>query len=308
MKEDDSAIETIKRRVEPFVTPVLPHCTLRVNIDNIETQTLGPASSFGISSSVNRLHFEPPSNTHRTHTTAAIPTSSPNFILPSTTVFAEPEGWAVISDIDDTIKITATTSPLGILKTTFVDIPQPVEGMPELYSTLHTRLSQPAWFYLSASPYTLYPFLREFRNQHYPQGTIILRDASWQNLGGLISSLVLNVQEYKTNRMMKIHGWFPKRKFICIGDSTQKDPESYAEVARRFPGWVKAIFIRRVKDAGRSELEEAEKNRAERFENAFQGLKEKGCQCFVFDDAKEVEGLIAKVIGDKDVVVAGADD
>ena len=46
--------------------------------------------------------------------------------------------------------------------------------------------------------------------------------------------------------MKKIHSWFPHRRMVCIGDSTQKDPESYGEIARSFPGWIKAIYIRKV--------------------------------------------------------------
>ena len=40
--------------------------------------------------------------------------------------------------------------------------------------------------------------------------------------------------------------WFPKRKFIFLGDSTQSDPEAYGEIYRRHPTWVGKIFIRKV--------------------------------------------------------------
>lgn len=39
---------------------------------------------------------------------------------------------------------------------------------------------------------------------------------------------------------------FPKRKFILVGDTGEKDPEVYGEFAREFEGQVKAIFIRRA--------------------------------------------------------------
>ena len=214
----------------------------------------------------------------------------------------EPTGWAIISDIDDvslssrssgktvlimlqTIKVTQTPSPIGILKNTFcVEHPEPVAGMPEVYKHMHSFLQQPPWFYLSASPYNLYPFLRDFRNANYPQGTIILRDASWQNLGGLVASLSQGTQEYKANRIEKIHAWLPNKKFICIGDSTQSDPEAYGECARKFPGWIGAIFIRKV--TGIAEMNEHEKNSAERFEKAFQGLDKS--LWHVFTNPKEI--------------------
>jgi phosphatidate phosphatase APP1 len=106
--------------------------------------------------------------------------------------------------------------------------PTPVAGMPELYADIQ-RLVTPAapFFYLSASPYNLYPFLRAFRERHYPNGQLVLRDASWMTLPGLLSNLTLGTQEYKVDRMKKIHSWLPQRKMICIGDSTQSDPEAY---------------------------------------------------------------------------------
>jgi phosphatidate phosphatase APP1 len=74
-------------------------------------------------------------------------------------------------DIDDTIKITQTSDPIGILRSTFVSDATPIEGMPDLYTFIQRLISQTApFFYLSASPYNLYAFLRTFRQQFYPQG------------------------------------------------------------------------------------------------------------------------------------------
>lgn len=218
----------------------------------------------------------------------------PPFGLESTTNLAEPTGWAIISDIDDTIKITQTTSPLGILHNTFcVENPLPVQGMPELYANLKTKLDNPPFLYLSASPYNLYPFLRSFRSAHFPPGPLILRDASWQNLGGLISSLSQGTQEYKSARIAKIHSWLPQRKVILIGDSTQSDPEAYGACARDFPGWVGAIFIRKV--TGIAGMDEEAKNGDGRFEKAFEGV-ERGVWS-VFEDPKEVAEGVERLVG-----------
>jgi phosphatidate phosphatase APP1 len=144
------------------------------------------------------------------------------------------QAWTLIHlflDIDDTIKITQTSDPIGILRSTFVSTATPIEGMPELYTFMQRQVTQSApFFYLSASPYNLYAFLRAFRQQFYPQGTLILRDASWRNLAGLLSNLTLGTQDYKVDRIVKINSWIPKRKMICIGDSTQSDPEAYGEM------------------------------------------------------------------------------
>ncbi|KAI4726283.1 hypothetical protein E4T49_05954 [Aureobasidium sp. EXF-10728] len=291
--KDKLDITSIEKRLQPFLNPILPRHTIRVKIADTETQTLGPSTSSGISSDLLRLHFDAPAGTQLT--TTSVPDPSPCFAIPGHTVLAEPTGWGVISDIDDTIKITGTLSPIAVLKSTFIDAPTPVSGMPQLYADLMKLLANPIFFYLSGSPYNLYPFLRSFREEHFPDGTMILRDASWQNLGGLISSLSVNVKDYKVDRLEKMHTWFPERQFICVGDSTQKDPESYGEIARRHPGWIKAIYIRRVPDE--NEVQGAlnpDRNAAERFEKAFKGLDRK--MWLVFDEADEVRKNIQLLV------------
>lgn len=155
--------------------------------------------------------------------------------------------------------------------------------MPDFYKILNEQLN-PGWFYVSASPYNLYPFLHDFIKQYYPPGQIFLRNATWQTLGGLLSTLTKGVQEYKTSQIDKIHGWFPQRKFVCIGDSTQKDPETYAAAYKKYPGWIKAIYIRKVLDAPFM----TEKNKPERFEKAFEGVPSHVWRVFVLpDDLKD---------------------
>src|SRR5690349_11213492 len=112
-----------------------------------------------------------------------------------------------------------TSDPIGILRSTFISEPTPITGMPELYAQIHKLLGPKApFFYLSASPYNLYPFLSGFRNQYYPFGQLILRDSSWMTIPGLLSNLTLGTEEYKVDRMHKIHGWLPNKKVVCIGD------------------------------------------------------------------------------------------
>ncbi|KMU88580.1 hypothetical protein CIHG_06517 [Coccidioides immitis H538.4] len=201
------------------------------------------------------------------------------------TTFAAPEGWLVVSDIDDTIKYTMTPDAIGILRTTFAEEPKSVRGMPQLYVHVQNQL-QPTWFYLSASPYNLYPFLRSFLEQNYPPGTMILRENSWQSLAGLLKSFTQATQEYKADRMQKIQRWFPKRKILCIGDSTQSDPEAYAEMYEKHGPWIKAIFIRKV--MGLPNMEE--KNSPERFDKAFKKVPRTVWR--VFEDPEELYGPV----------------
>ncbi|KAJ2989689.1 hypothetical protein NUW58_g3344 [Xylaria curta] len=251
---------------------------------------LGPSGHNGISSEVKKLHGGKDGEV--VPTVARVPEGA-NGLLEMKTFHAEAEGWGVISDVDDTIKVTQTSDPIGILRTTFIEPPEPVPGMPELYKHIHALIKPTSsWFYLSASPYNLYPFLREFREDHYPHGTIILRDSSWMSVRGLLTTLTLGTEDYKVDRMEKIHSWLPKRKMICVGDSTQSDPEAYGEIYRRFPQWVKAILIRKVEDIAAIGIEA--KNEPERFEKAFEDVPRDVWH--VFSDPDTCKKLIDDVV------------
>ena len=288
---DPAAQSMIKERLHPFVSDIAPARKIDVEIPRSAgpavVQTLGPSNANGISSQI------VPMGRSDTDDGTTITTKSKQDLFPNVscrTRFAGPEGWAILSDIDDTIKVTGSVDPIAILKTTFAEEPRITEGMPEFYKVLNEQFEKPAWFYLSASPYNLYPFLHQFVEDNYHPGTIILRDASWMFFGGLLQSLTQGVQAYKTSRIEKIHSWLPRRKFICIGDSTQSDPETYAEMYKKHPEWIKAIWIRKVLDPAPLPA----KNKPERFENAFKDVPENVWKVFVHPDelADHVKHLV----------------
>ncbi|KAI0515143.1 hypothetical protein F5B22DRAFT_636693 [Xylaria bambusicola] len=268
LEQQDPGYETLEKRIAPFVQDIKPGTQAEVLYKGDLHMKLGPSGHNGISSDIKEL---PSAHDGQIVPTFARVPKGAKGVLEMRTFYAEPEGWGVISDIDDTIKITQTSDPIGILRTTFLDEPKPAPGMPELYKHIHSLIKETsAWFYLSASPYNLYPFLRGFRESYFPHGTIILRDSSWMSIKGLLTTLTLGTEDYKVDRMEKIHSWLPKRKMICIGDSTQTDPESYGEIYRKYPQWVKVILIRKVEDIAAVGIES--KNEPERFEKAFEGV------------------------------------
>lgn len=270
----------IEQRLTPFIMAIAPARTLEIRIpcpaleDISHKRLLGPSNPNGISSQTILTGAADDADGK-----TVVCTNEGNLFpdLKSNTRYVGPDGWAVISDIDDTIKVTQTSHPTGILQTTFADIPKTTLGMPEFYKVLEESFKSPPWFYLSASPYNLYPMLHEFVNQHYLPGTIILRDASWMYLGGLLQSFTQGVQEYKMMRIEKIQSWLPRRKLICIGDSTQSDPEAYAQMYTKYPNWIKAIYIRKVTDAPHMET----KNKNQRFIDAFKDVPDHIWRVFV---------------------------
>ncbi|KAL4900513.1 hypothetical protein BDW74DRAFT_170712 [Aspergillus multicolor] len=242
----------IARRLQPFLYQVVADHSmmLELHLPNHPTQIheVGPTGDNGIVSQVLNTgvrHIEDGLRV-RSHVRGVRDRATME------TTFAGPEGWLVVSDVDDTIKCTQTSDTTGIIRTTFAEEPRPISGMPQLYSRIE-RWFEPTWFYLSASPYNLYPFLRGFLRDHFIPGTLILRDSSWLDISELVKSFTVNTLEYKVDRIRKIRRWFPHRRALCIGDSTQTDPEAYAEIYRRHPEWIHAILIRKVMDVPRME-------------------------------------------------------
>lgn len=287
LAQGDKAEATIAKRLQPLLDAVLPAHAVNVDIVDKDVMRLGPSGRDGISSDELGLPAGDYTDGQNllSHAVGAD-------VTVSNTTFATPTGWAVISDIDDTIKKTLTSTPVGILQTTFAEDPEPIAGMPEFYKYMSQKLDTPPFWYLSASPYNLYPFLHDFRSTYYPTGTLVLREASWMNLAGLLTNLTQGTQAYKTDRMEKIHRWFPRRKFVCIGDSTQTDPESYGQLYRKYPGWIGAIFIRKV--TGVAEMDESKKNSPERFEKAFKDVPQE--VWYVFENPSELYEKIDKLV------------
>jgi len=279
LAKGDKAEDTIAERIQPLLDSILPAHAVNIEIGGVATR-LGPSGRDGISSDLIAI----PGHGYKAGESLTHNVSG----LQSSTYFVEPKGWAILSDVDDTIKKTLTADPIGILKTTFAEEPEPIKGMPELYKHIGAALDNPPFFYLSASPYNLYPFLRKFRDTYYPPGTMILREASWMNLAGFFANLTQGTEAYKVDRIEKVHEWFPRRKFLLIGDSTQSDPEAYGEIYRKFPKWIGAVWIRKV--TGIANMDEEHKNGPDRFKKAFKNVPDDVWT--VFNDPLE---LYAKV-------------
>jgi len=196
-------------------------------------------------------------------------------------------------DIDDTIKISEVLRQRRLLYNTFaIEHPKHVPGMPEFYQNLQQKFNDPTFFYLSASPWQLYVFIRQFLTDNgFPHGQVILREMTLLQFSSIFNSFELKPKDYKVTRMEKIHSWFPSREFICIGDSTQSDPEAYAQMYiflseinltfryRTYPGWIKKIWIHVVSGVDLSE--EKTKNDPKRFTTAFQGIPQDVWTTFV---------------------------
>ncbi len=171
-----------------------------------------------------------------------------------------PEGRSVISDIDDTIKISNVQDREALVANTFLRELQPVPEMAALYRKWADAGA--AFHYVSASPWQLHELLAEFcRNEEFPAGTFHMKLFRLKDSSAL--SFFGSQERYKTAIIEKILADFPGREFTLLGDSGENDPEVYAAAARKHSAQIRHVFIRNVGGRG-SELA--------RFQRAFEGI------------------------------------
>jgi len=149
-----------------------------------------------------------------------------NRIFPSTN-----KGMGIISDIDDTIKETFVLEKAKAAQYTFLLPFMPVTGMQALFQRLYQNLNRPMTLYVSGSPMQLYPSIKPFVDQFFIPGPISLQKLTFLDPRTIIKMFDDdNIFNYKVGEIEKIYNYYPGKQFLTIGDSTQMDPETYAEM------------------------------------------------------------------------------
>jgi phosphatidate phosphatase APP1 len=103
--------------------------------------------------------------------------------------------------------------------------------------------------YVSASPWQLYVPLAAFMHSNgFPAGSFHLK--SFRPKDRSFFELFASPVEYKLSVIEPLLKRFPKRQFVLVGDSGEKDPEVYARLAREHPEQIVMILIRELSDEG----------------------------------------------------------
>lgn len=160
--------------------------------------------------------------------------------------------YAFISDIDDTVLVSHSTSIIKKLSILFSKNPRSRSAFSDVvnfYSSLslaHTNKDIPnPFFYVSGSEWNLYDYLDDFFDYNgFPEGIFLLSHIKhWYQL--------LKTGEIKRQRKLlritRILEVFPKQKFVLLGDNSQNDLYIYTAVAQKFPKNIHAVFIRNIR-------------------------------------------------------------
>ena len=184
------------------------------------------------------------------------------------------QGLSVISDIDDTVKISHVRDRKKLMDQTFFQDFEAVPGMSALYSQLK-KWGIPVHF-VSSSPWHLYQPLDEFLlKEGFPPSTYSLKTIRFKDSSLL--NLFKKGDVTKPAQIFPILNQYPKRKFILIGDSGEQDPEVYEKIATGHPQQVVAVYIRNVSNESASDT---------RYHNLVKALADR---FLLFDQADQVE-------------------
>jgi phosphatidate phosphatase APP1 len=153
--------------------------------------------------------------------------------------------FGVVSDVDDTIMVTALPRPLLAAWHTFVvneHARATTPGMPVLYERLTSRHPGAPLIYLSTGAWNVAPTLTRFLSRNlYPAGALLLTD--W---GPTADSWFRSGREHKWRSLERLAGEFPQIKWLLVGDDGQRDESIYHDFVARHPDQVIAVCIRQL--------------------------------------------------------------
>ncbi|EAQ77521.1 phosphatidate phosphatase App1 family protein [Blastopirellula marina] len=188
--------------------------------------------------------------------------------FPARIQLLEHAGMSIISDIDDTVKHTDVAARKAMLANTFLKEFTTVPGVTELFKAWEDQGA--AFHYVTSSPWQLFtPLADLFVSEGLPGGTFHMKSIRFRDPSVL--RLFIARRWGKRKAIKHILQTFPSRKFVLVGDSGEKDPETYGVIARKFPQQVERIYIRDL--SGKN-------SHPARYARAFHSLPDKSWQVF----------------------------
>ncbi len=156
--------------------------------------------------------------------------------------------FGIVSDVDDTVMVTALPRPFLAAWNSFVideHARQPVPGMAVMLERLTRENPGAPMIYLSTGAWNVAPTLIRFLRRHlFPPGSILLTD--W---GPTHDRWFRSGRDHKAANLRRLAEEFPNIRWLLIGDDGQHDDEIYTAFASQHPTSVAAVAIRRLSPA-----------------------------------------------------------
>ena len=170
---------------------------------------------------------------------------------------------SIISDIDDTFLISHSGNILKKLyvmlarnvndRKTFEDV---VKHYQALSNSGHKEKGvSNSFFYVSSSEWNLYNFIVQFTNlQKLPKAVIKLKDiktgiTDFLGTGG-------GNHDHKFVKIKDIISFYPKQRYVLLGDDSQQDAYIYERICKMFPKNIEAVYLRQTSGSKKNKIQE----------------------------------------------------
>lgn len=285
--KDASIWQNIKSLYHRYESDEIPHAKIKFGIDNLkETVTCNSEGFFSIAHSGEQITKGKDGKWQKLHLRILDSPSENQEEVDFEGEFQlqQPSNsFGIISDVDDTIIVTKATEFLEKIRIFILrnsHTRKPLEGIAAFYKALEAgkgKDCQNPIFYVSSSSWNLYDVFDQFcKINHIPKGTFLL-----QEMGISKDQFIRSGHNsHKVESISHVLETFTDLPFVLIGDSGQKDPEIYKEVAQKFPERIKAIYIRDV-------YPEKDEQRDQEVKEIAKQLEEKGIEMVLIQNSLE---------------------
>lgn len=223
-----------------FTSVPVNDIAVTIVIGDVEQRVV--ADRGGVVDSVLEVDLEPGWHTITIRTDETESVEAPVFIVdPAVTM-------GIISDVDDTVMVTALPRPFLAAWNTFVldeHARRPVPGMAVLYERLTRAHPGTPVFYLSTGAWNVAPTLTRFLSRNlYPTGPLLLTD--W---GPTHDRWFRSGRDHKVDTLKRLAREFPDVRWLLVGDDGQHDEEIYGQFAATHRRNVEAVAIRQLSNS-----------------------------------------------------------
>lgn len=156
-----------------------------------------------------------------------------------------PSGLNVISDIDETIMVSYTSTLVKRFFTTLFKTSEKrgvISFTKDLFDSLKDQ--NPRFFYVSKSENNLFKIISNFiQFNNLPQGPLLL--TPFLNFSQLVGSK--KNRDFKLNTIETLIESSKNEQFILVGDDSQRDMEIYTVIAKKYKKLISNVYIRQTK-------------------------------------------------------------
>ncbi len=251
--EDEQEPERSVRGWRSFTSIPVVSSTVTVRIGETESRVV--ADRGGLVDAVVEAELPPGWQEISLSADGSEPITAPVFIV------APEVRFGILSDIDDTVMVTALPRPFLAAWNTFVldeHARTPVTGMAVMYDRIMREHEGAPIIYLSTGAWNVAPTLTRFLSRNlYPDGSLLLTD--W---GPTPERIFRSGREHKRTNLLRLAQEFPDIEWLLVGDDGQHDEDLYGDFAANHPENVRAVAIRQLSPSeavlagGRSKAEE----------------------------------------------------